>query len=78
MHSTMNKKGQTTIPAQVREALKIKPGDKLEYVLGSNYVTFRAHPRARAPRGALASNKGKALSFSQIRKAAIKGGGALN
>jgi AbrB family looped-hinge helix DNA binding protein len=72
LHSTVTKKGQTTIPGEVREALDIKPGDKLEYALESDHVTFRVHPGARALRGALASDKGKALPFSQIRAAAAK------
>jgi AbrB family looped-hinge helix DNA binding protein len=72
LHSTVTKKGQTTIPGEVREALNIKPGDKLEYALEADHVTFRVHPGTRPLRGALASNKGKALPFSQIRRAAAK------
>jgi len=30
-HSTVTSKGQTTIPGEIRKALQIKPGDKLEY-----------------------------------------------
>jgi AbrB family looped-hinge helix DNA binding protein len=44
MHSTVTKKGQTTIPAKIRAALRIKPGDQLEYVLGKDYATIRVHP----------------------------------
>jgi AbrB family looped-hinge helix DNA binding protein len=29
-HSTGTRKGQTTIPGEIRKALQIKPGDKLE------------------------------------------------
>jgi len=72
LHSTVTKKGQTTIPGEVREALNIKPGDKLEYALEADYVTFRKHPGTRALRGALASDKGKAMSFPRIREAAAK------
>jgi AbrB family looped-hinge helix DNA binding protein len=72
LHSTVTKKGQTTIPGEVREALNIKPGDRLEYALESDHVTFRVHPGAGALRGALASNKGKNLPFSKIREAAAK------
>ena len=32
-HSTVTSKGQTTIPGKIRKALRIKPGDKLEYAV---------------------------------------------
>ncbi len=72
LHSTVTKKGQTTIPGEVREALNIKPGDRLEYAVEGDRVTFRVHPGVRSLRGALASGKGKNLSFAQIREAAAK------
>lgn len=31
--STLTKKGQTTIPIKVRNHLKLKPGDKIEFVI---------------------------------------------
>jgi antitoxin PrlF len=31
--ATLTSKGQTTIPREVREFLKLKPGDKLEFRL---------------------------------------------
>ena len=31
--STLSKKGQTTIPKRVREFLRLKPGDRLEFVI---------------------------------------------
>jgi len=70
LHSTVTKKGQTTIPGAVREALRIQPGDKLEYEIQGTQVTMRVHPGIRALKGALASSKGKDLSFAQIRQAA--------
>jgi antitoxin PrlF len=72
LHSTVTKKGQTTIPGEVREALKIKPGDKLEYAVEGDHVTFRVHLGLGSLRGALASDKGKNLSFAQIREVAAK------
>ena len=72
LHSTVTKKGQTTIPGEVREALNIKPGDKLEYAVEGDHVTFRVHPGVGSLRGALASDRGKNLSFAQIREAAAK------
>jgi antitoxin PrlF len=70
LHSTVTRKGQTTIPGQVRKALRIKPGDRLEYIVQGSHATIRVHPGTRSLKGALASKKGKAMSFVQIREAA--------
>ena len=69
-HSTVTKKGQTTIPGEIRDALRIKPGDRLQYQIEGDHVTFCIHPGTKALKGALASGKGKDLSFAQIRGAA--------
>ncbi|MGA7791970.1 MAG: type II toxin-antitoxin system PrlF family antitoxin [Candidatus Acidiferrales bacterium] len=70
MHSTVTRKGQTTIPGRIREALRIKSGDRLEYVVHGDHATIRVHPGVRALKGALSSKKGKGMSFAQIRDAA--------
>ena len=70
LHSTVTKKGQTTIPSEVRAALNIKTGDRLEYKVEGKKVSLQVHPGARSLAGALASSKGKNLSFSEIRNAA--------
>ncbi len=70
MHSTVTKKGQMTIPGEIRQALRIKPGDRLEYELQGDHFAIRVHPGIKALKGALASDKGKGLSFAQIRNAA--------
>lgn len=72
LHSTVTSKGQTTIPEKIRRALRIKPGDKLEYEVEGDRATIRVHPGIRALRGALASDKGKGLSFTEIREAAAE------
>jgi antitoxin PrlF len=72
LHSTVTSKGQTTIPGEIRDALKIKPGDRLEYVVEGDYATIRVHPGAHSLKGALASSKGKGMSFAQIRDNAAK------
>lgn len=69
-HSMVTSKGQTTIPGEIREALQIKPGDRLEYQLRGSSATIRVHAGTRALAGALASDKGRGLSFAQIRKEA--------
>jgi len=71
-HSTVTSKGQTTIPKKIRKALRIKPGDKLEYVVEGDHVTVRVHLGTRSLKGLLASKKGKGMSFTQIREAAAK------
>jgi antitoxin PrlF len=69
-HSTVTSKGQTTIPGKIRKALRIKPGDTLEYVVQGDHATIRVHPGTRSLKGVLASKKGKGMSFAQIREAA--------
>lgn len=71
-HSTVTRKGQTTIPGEIRKALRIQPGDKLQYALEGDAVTIRVHPGTRSLKGALASKKGKKMSFAEIREAATK------
>jgi AbrB family looped-hinge helix DNA binding protein len=71
-HSTVTRKGQTTIPGKIRKALRIKPGDTLEYELEGDHVTVRVHLGTRSLMGVLASKKGKGMSFSEIRQAATK------
>lgn len=71
MHSTVTKKGQTTIPGAIRQALRIEPGDRLQYEIEGDQVIFRRHPGALALKGALSSSKGKDMTFAQIRKAAV-------
>jgi AbrB family looped-hinge helix DNA binding protein len=70
LHSTVTKKGQTTIPGKVRNALRIKPGDRLEYAIEGDHATIRVYPGTQSLKGVLASTKGKGMSFDQIRKAA--------
>jgi len=70
LHSTVTSKGQTTIPEKIRKALRIKPGDKLEYEVDGERATIRVHPGIRSLKGVLASNKGKGMSFAEIREAA--------
>ena len=71
-HSTLTSKGQTTIPGEIRKALGLKPGDKLEYVAEGDRAIIRAHPGTRSLKGVLASKKGKGMSFARIRQAAAE------
>ena len=71
-HSTVTSKGQTTIPGTIRKALRIKPGDKLEYLVEGDHATIRVPLGTQSLKGVLASKKGKGMSFAQIREAAAK------
>lgn len=70
-HSTVTSKGQTTIPGKVRKALRIRPGTRLEYVVEGDHATIRVQPGLRSLKGALSSDKGKGMTFDQIREAAV-------
>jgi AbrB family looped-hinge helix DNA binding protein len=70
LHSTVTSKGQTTIPEKIRKALQIRPGDRLEYEVDGERITVRVHPGIRSLKGALASKKGKGMSFGEVREAA--------
>ena len=72
MHSTVTKKGQTTIPGGIRKALGIKAGDTLEYSVEGDSAKIRIHPGLKSLKGIMASDKGKGMSFAEIRKAAAE------
>ena len=72
MHSTVTSKGQTTIPGRIRKALHIKPGDRLQYEVAGDHATIRVQPGASVLKGALASKKGKGMTFGRIREAAAE------
>jgi antitoxin PrlF len=72
LHSTVTSKGQTTIPGEIRDALRIKPGDRLEYAVEGDHAVIRVHPGTRSLKGALSSKKGHGMSFAQIREAAAR------
>jgi antitoxin PrlF len=72
LHSTVTSKGQTTIPEKIRKALRIKPGDRLEYEVEGERVIVRVHPGIRSLKGALPSKKGKGMSFAEVRAAAAE------
>ena len=69
LHSTVTSKGQTTIPEKIRKALRIRPGDKLEYAVEGDYATIRVHPGIRSLKGVLASKKGKAKAAGKLSDA---------
>lgn len=72
LHSTLTSKGQTTIPEKIRKALRIKPGDRLEYEVEGDRAIIRVHPGIRSLKGVLASKKGRRMTFSAMREAAAQ------
>ena len=73
--STLTSKGQTTIPKQVREHLKIGPGDKLDFVIESEgrVVIRPAKLDVRELKGLLKRHDGKVLSIAEMNAAIARG-----
>ena len=73
--STLTSKGQTTIPKQVREHLKIGPGDKLDFVIESEgrVVIKPAKLDVRELKGLLKRHDGKVLSIEGMNAAIARG-----
>jgi AbrB family looped-hinge helix DNA binding protein len=45
-HAKLSSKGQTTIPKPVREALQLKPGDRIDFIVEENgRIVLRARNR---------------------------------
>jgi antitoxin PrlF len=66
--STVTRKGQTTIPIKVRNHLKLRPGDKIEFVIERN-GTVVLHPKnidVRQLRGMLAPLVRRKLTIEQM------------
>jgi AbrB family looped-hinge helix DNA binding protein len=70
-HSTLTSKGQTTIPAGIREALHLKAGDRILYEIKGDSVVIRSHPGAMAVFGSLKPAADNAnIPFKEARRAA--------
>jgi AbrB family looped-hinge helix DNA binding protein len=69
--SKVTRRGQTTLPRRVRDALKIKPGQSLVYEVEGDRVVLHAHPGVLASFGSLKKPKGKGRpDFQEARAAA--------
>lgn len=67
-HSTITSKGQTTVPKEIRDKLKLKPGDKIEYVVDEDgQVTLKARNRRMADfAGILGKPPGGPLTIEEM------------
>ena len=66
LQSTVTRKGQTTIPKEIREMLGIKPNDKLFYIVeGAKVVLKPIHGDILELRGSVQSKEPK-VDFDKI------------
>ena len=73
--ATLTSTGQTTIPPQVREHLKLHPGDKLDFVIESEgrVVIRPAKLDVRELKGLLKQSDRKVLSIGDMNAAIARG-----
>lgn len=68
--SKITKRGQTTLPRQIRNALQVEAGQSLVYEVTEDGVIIRAHPGVMASFGALKSKNRQPVSYEQERQSA--------
>jgi AbrB family looped-hinge helix DNA binding protein len=66
--SKVTKRGQTTLPRQIRNALQIQPGQSLVYEVREDEVILKAHPGVLASYGSLSSGKKTEIDLKNARK----------
>ena len=72
LQSVITRKGQTTIPKQIRELLKLKPNDKLLYIVEEGKVTLKPiHGNILELRGSVLSKEPN-VDFEKIRETTRK------
>jgi len=72
--STLTSKGQTTIPADIREYLKLQPGDKIDFIIEDEgkVVIEPATLDVKDIEGVLFNPKRKAVSVEDMKRAIKK------
>lgn len=71
-HSTITSKGQTTIPAEVRGALRLKPGDRVSYKVEGDHAVLRRQPGVESLAGMLNGKLKRRLGSPRQEKAAAR------
>jgi AbrB family looped-hinge helix DNA binding protein len=72
LQSIITSKGQTTIPKEIRNLLKLKPQDKLYYLIEDGKVVLKPiHGDILQLKGSVRS-KERSVDFEQIRAATRK------
>lgn len=67
VYSTVSINGRTTIPVEVRIALNLRPGDTLEFTIEGDRATIRKRVGLSSLAGVLKCDKGRGLTFDEIR-----------
>ncbi len=72
--TTITSKGQVTIPKQVREALRVKPGDRLDFVIADDgRVLVRAGTlSARSLKGVLHRPRRRPVSLEAMEAVIVR------
>jgi len=73
--STITSKGQITVPKEIREHLRLKPGDRIDFVKGrSGQITLKAiDTDIRSLRGILRSKRKEPLSVEEMNEVIARG-----
>jgi antitoxin PrlF len=71
---TLTAKGQTTIPKQLRDKLKLKPGDKLNFTIDMyGRIVIRAKNRSVKDLKNLLPRPKKAATLEDIQEGIVRG-----
>ncbi|MFQ5675085.1 MAG: AbrB/MazE/SpoVT family DNA-binding domain-containing protein [bacterium] len=78
MVSTLTSKGQLTIPKKIREHLKLKTGDKLQFIINGNGKVELSPVKVSIKdlKGILRSPE-KPVSLEDMEKAIVESGGHI-
>ncbi|HTB16051.1 MAG TPA: AbrB/MazE/SpoVT family DNA-binding domain-containing protein [Bryobacteraceae bacterium] len=73
--STITSKGQVTVPKEIRERLRLKPGDRVDFVVGpAGRITLKAiDTDIRSLRGILKSKRKQPLSIEEMNQVIARG-----
>lgn len=79
MDATLTSKGQITLPKPIRDALSLKPGDRISFTLeGPRRVRMEPNVLSvKAIRGVFKSTKKKVVSLRAMQQAIRKRGSTL-